>query len=542
MIVLFAILATALADVHQMQLTQIGNYDSGQYVADVSIGTPEQDFKWPADAEGVVGKDTVRLGANGPKKFVIPGTVFGQAAKFRSTFSDNDVDGVLGLGFPTNAAGGITPPVNRAIDLHLLDEPVFTVYMKAANGKEGGDGGLVTYGAVDTTHCGQILAYEPLTSKTHWQFAITSVTSGKYHSTAKWSARSDTTNSFIEMPAPEAAAIADAHGAKWDNDLGHYVIDCKAKASMELTIGQRKYTIEAKNFVLSAPDGRCVLALKPLATMTFGYVMSLGVPFHRQFCTYPPLDAEGLLGNDTVRLGAPGSKQLIVPGTVFGRATKFSAPFIDNEIDGVLGLAFPVIAPSRITPPMSRAVQLNLVDDPLFTVYLKSSNDKTDTNGGVITYGAIDTEHCGPVTAYEPLTTPTHWQFKLVAVTSGNFHMNVNCRARSDTSSSFIGAPAAEADAIVREHKATWNEDLQHYVIDCDAKPTMMLKIGKQNYTIHSENLVLQLPDGGCALALKALSGQKFSPIWTLGIPFHRQYCTVHDFAQERIGFAKPKN
>ncbi|XGW06183.1 hypothetical protein V3C99_016472 [Haemonchus contortus] len=367
MIVLFAILTTALADVHQMQLTQVGGYDSVQYVADVSIGTPEQDFKvvvstasanfyvtdglckisgnddegckgdsrcdrglicktfcpkraccekknstsacngknffnptasksyekvdgkfierWPADAEGVVGKDTVRLGANGPKKFVIPGTVFGQAAKFRSTFSDNNVDGVLGLGFPANAAGGITPPVNRAIDLHLLDEPLFTVYMKAANGKEGGDGGLVMYGAVDTTHCGQILAYEPLTSKTHWQFAITSVTSGKYFSTAKWSARSDTTNSFIEMPAPEAAAIADAHGAKWDNDLGHYVIDCKAKASMELTVGQRKYTIEAKNFVVSAPDGRCVLALKPLATMTFGYVMSLGVPFHRQFCT-----------------------------------------------------------------------------------------------------------------------------------------------------------------------------------------------------------------------------------------------------------------
>ncbi|XGW06610.1 hypothetical protein V3C99_016717 [Haemonchus contortus] len=314
MIVLFAILATALADVHHMQLTRIGNYDGVKYLADVSIGTPAQNFKvvmsttsanfyvnsaygknffnstasetyekldgkfvekWPADVEGIVGKDTVRLGADG---LVIPGTIFGQAAKFRSTLLNYDVDGVLGLGLPALAAGGITPPVTRAIDLHLLDEPLFTVHMKAANG-------LVTYGAVDTAHCGQILAYEPLTSKTHWQFAITSVKSGKYHSTAKWAARSDTTNSFIEIPAPEAAAIADAHGAKFDNGRGHYVIDCQAEASMELIIGQRKYTIEAKNFVVSEPDGRCVLALKPLNTMTFGYVMSLGVPFHRQFCT-----------------------------------------------------------------------------------------------------------------------------------------------------------------------------------------------------------------------------------------------------------------
>ncbi|XGW06185.1 hypothetical protein V3C99_016474 [Haemonchus contortus] len=256
---------------------------------------------------------------------------------------------------------------------------------------------------------------------------------------------------------------------------------------------------------------------------------------------YPPIDAEGLLGNDTVRLGASDSKQLIVPGTVFGRATKFSAPFIDSEIDGVLGLAFPVIAPSRISPPISRAIKLNLLDEPLFTVYLKSSNDQAGTNGGVITYGAVDTEHCGPTVAYEPLTTPTHWQFKLVAVTSGKFHMNVNCRARSDTTSSFIGAPATEADAIAREHKATWNERLQHYVIDCGAKPTMTLKIAKQNYTIQPENLILQIPEGRCALAVKALSGQKVGPIWILGIPFHRQYCNIHDFALERIGFAKSK-
>nr|CDJ96552.1 Peptidase A1 domain containing protein [Haemonchus contortus] len=262
--------------------------------------------------------------------------------------------------------------------------------------------------------------------------------------------------------------------------------------------------------------------------------------------TYVKLEGKwsikGLLGNDTVRLGAPGSKQLIVPGVVFGRATKFSAPFIDSEIDGVLGLAFPVIAPSRITPPISRAVQLNLLDEPLFTVYLKPSNGQTDTNGGVITYGAIDTEHCGPIMAYEPLTTPTHWQFKLVAATSGNFNMNVNCRARSDTASSFIGAPATEAVAIAREHKATWNERLQHYVIGCDAKPTMTLKIGKQNYTIQSKNLILHFLIGSCALALKALSDQKFGPTWTLGIPFHRQYCTIHDFAQERMGFAKSKD
>lgn len=42
---------------------------------------------------------------------------------------------------------------------------------------------------------------------------------------------------------------------------------------------------------------------------------------------FPPLKAEGFTGNDTVRFGAPGTKQLVVPGTIFGQMTMFSAVF-----------------------------------------------------------------------------------------------------------------------------------------------------------------------------------------------------------------------
>lgn len=37
--------------------------------------------------------------------------------------------------------------------------------------------------------------------------------------------------------------------------------------------------------------------------------------------------------------------------------------------------------------------------------------------GGVFTYGGLDTEHCGEVIAYEPLTTATYFQFKVNQVT-----------------------------------------------------------------------------------------------------------------------------
>ncbi|PIO60218.1 eukaryotic aspartyl protease, partial [Teladorsagia circumcincta] len=308
------------------------------------------------------------------------------------------------------------------------------------------------------------------------------------------------------MPAPEAAAIADAYGAKWDDDYGHYVVDCGVKATMELTIGQHKYTISTENFVVVDYDGVEYVAEVTIGTpeQKFRVIMDTGsasfyIPdvscqryrpkacdnskcdagrelflkvFYSGIPTYPPLDAEGFLGNDTVRLGDPGSEQLVVLGTVFGQAAKFSSSFAGNGIDGVLGLAFPVIASSRITPPISRAIQLHLLDLPLFTVYLRTG--KKDVDGGTITFGAVDTTRCGPVIAYEPLTTPTHWQFQ-------------------------------------------WDKHFQHYVVECASKPTLELTIGQHNYTIESQNLVVQIPDGRCILALKPSPRQKHGKIWILG-------------------------
>ncbi len=34
--------------------------------------------------------------------------------------------------------------------------------------------------------------------------------------------------------------------------------------------------------------------------------------------------------------------------------------------------------------------------------------------GGQITFGALDTTNCGPIIAYEPLSSASYWQFKLV--------------------------------------------------------------------------------------------------------------------------------
>lgn len=54
----------------------------------------------------------------------------------------------------------------------LLDQPVFTVFMKHRGAAEGVNGGVFTYGAIDSTNCASQVTYVPLSSATYWQFKV----------------------------------------------------------------------------------------------------------------------------------------------------------------------------------------------------------------------------------------------------------------------------------------------------------------------------------------------------------------------------------
>ncbi|KAK6036754.1 hypothetical protein COOONC_25741 [Cooperia oncophora] len=74
-------------------------------------------------------------------------------------------------------------------------------------------GGVYTYGGLDTANCGPVLAYQPLSSATYYQFKLDAVASSTYSSTKGWQAISDTGTSLLAAPTSIASAIADANGA-----------------------------------------------------------------------------------------------------------------------------------------------------------------------------------------------------------------------------------------------------------------------------------------------------------------------------------------
>jgi hypothetical protein len=77
---------------------------------------------------------------------------------------------------------------------------------------------------------------------------------------------------------------------------------------------------------------------------------------------YPQGKASGILGTDWVEVGG-----LNIPSVTFGQATELDKGFTDDPLDGVFGLAYQKIAADNVEPVINKAIDLDLLADPIFT-------------------------------------------------------------------------------------------------------------------------------------------------------------------------------
>uniref|UniRef100_A0A914RKA7 Peptidase A1 domain-containing protein n=1 Tax=Parascaris equorum TaxID=6256 RepID=A0A914RKA7_PAREQ len=161
--------------------------------------------------------------------------------------------------------------------------------------------------------------------------------------------------------------------------------------------------------------------------------------------------------------------------------------------------------------------------------------------GGVITYGGFDTDNCGSVIEYEPLSSASYWQFRIKRLVAGKYLVNRQWDAISDTGTSFNGGPQHIVDRLANIVGANYDDENDVYFMSCDAKPPpLKITIGSHAYTISAENYILDRKK--CAFAFFASEFGGFGPSWILGNPFIREYCHIHDVGRKRIGFAPVKH
>lgn len=243
----------------------------------------------------------------------------------------------------------------------------------------------------------------------------------------------------------------------------------------------------------------------------------------------------GTIETDTFALAGLGQNK-----QDFGLANTVVDYFGLTPVDGVFGLAWP--ANTQLDTPSPLWNMLDSLDAPLFTIWLdRRAKPQEETLGGLITYGALDNEHCEAQVDYVALSSLTYWQFPMTRFSIGSYSYSAKSQAISQTAA-WIGAPTSAVAGIASATGAKFDQINYLYTLPCNGNyPDMIFTIGGRAYNVPSEEYVIDLGLGGgkCALAVYELGGGGFGPDWILGYTWIRTYCNIHDIGQRRIGFAR---
>ncbi|KAH7723274.1 ASP-1 protein [Aphelenchoides avenae] len=235
---------------------------------------------------GYLGADTTSFGG-----LTDLSQTFGIAQDIADVFGYQQMDGILGLGWPAISEDNVLPPMQQI--LGQLDAPIFTVWLdRHVKPSAGVTGGLITYGALDTVNCDNSWNYVPLSAENWWTFPIDGFKVGKYKRKGTQQVISDTGTSYLATPDREFQDILKATGAEYDFGSDEYTLDCDKKGlpDIVLTMGGIDYPIKSTEYVIDIDLGKnkCALAVfsagsGPVNDPT-NPLWILGDTFIRPFC------------------------------------------------------------------------------------------------------------------------------------------------------------------------------------------------------------------------------------------------------------------
>lgn len=102
----------------------------------------------------------------------------------------------------------------------------------------------------------------------------------------------------------------------------------------------------------------------------------------------------------------------------FGEATEEPGPYFQYaSFDGVLGLGLNETSANGLRPPFHQMVQQNLLDRPIFSIYLDGTNGSSESE---IVFGGLDKGHFdGPMRSL-PVRSAERWEITVDSLTFGD--------------------------------------------------------------------------------------------------------------------------
>ncbi|XP_072494525.1 gastricsin-like [Notamacropus eugenii] len=246
----------------------------------------------------------------------------------------------------------------------------------------------------------------------------------------------------------------------------------------------------------------------------------------------------GVFGYDTVTI-----QDISITKQEFGLSeTEPGTDFEYSNFDGILGLAYPAISAGGATTVMQGFLQEDLLNEAVFAFYLSGYNSD---NGGEVTFGGVDTSlYTGDIN-WTPVTEEAYWQIGISGFSIGGESTgwcSDGCQAIVDTGTSLLTIPQDMFSELMQYIGAEEDED-GLYLVSCsniDSLPTLTFTINGVDFPLPPSAYILEGDSTYCEVGMMTtyLSSESGEPLWILGDVFLRNYYSVFDLANNRVGFA----
>ncbi|XP_075998535.1 gastricsin-like [Genypterus blacodes] len=247
----------------------------------------------------------------------------------------------------------------------------------------------------------------------------------------------------------------------------------------------------------------------------------------------------GVFGFDTVNVG-----EIEITRQEIGLSTNEPGQnFVVAKFDGILGLSYPTISAGQQTPVMDNMMSQNLLGSNMFAFYLTRGGQQ----GSELSFGSVDdTKYLGEI-RWTPVTAQTYWQIGVNGFQIGGHETgwcSQGCQAIVDTGTSSLTAPGHMLGTLMQYIGAQQNQ-YGMYEVNCDRNdlPILSFVMSGVSFPLSPSAYVVQQNQNGnefCSVDITPtyLPSQNGQPLWIFGDVFLKEYYSVYDRTNNRVGFA----
>ncbi|XP_026183006.1 nothepsin [Mastacembelus armatus] len=253
----------------------------------------------------------------------------------------------------------------------------------------------------------------------------------------------------------------------------------------------------------------------------------------------------GVMARDTLKVA-----NVTIQNQEFGESIyEPGTTFVMARFDGVLGMGYPALTENLGNPVFDNMLVQKTLDEPVFSFYLSRRTGNGSLEGELL-LGGIDEELYDGQINWLPVTAKAYWQIKIdsVAVQGESVFCPRGCQAIVDTGTSLITGPTNDILFLQQLIGAT-PTNTGEFLINCarlTSLPQVTFVLGGKEYTLTAEHYVRKemLEDKElCFSGFQAVDmASSQGPMWILGDVFLRQYYSVFDRGQDRVGFAPARH